>query len=183
MSRAYSASEILVSPLKDITLRSLDPSHAPTLLTTASPHQPWLPQFGLGPLTLDAMEEFCQYGKHSSALGHGLMAGIWTDGQLIGHVGTHSRDCEHHSGELSCWIAPQHQRKGAAFIAAKLALHHAFTVIGMHSVQAVVAPHNLPAQKLLGRLKFVPDAICNIKRADGTTMVCQTYSLAKPNQP
>lgn len=172
-----SAPVVIASP-SGITLRSLEPAHAFALLATIKPHRSWLPQFG-SVLTLDEVEEFCQYGQHSTALEHGLMAGIWQYDVLIGHAGVHSRDPDGLTGALSCWIAPPQQRQNLAHHAATLVIDHAFMVLGMKQIEALAAQHNQRAARFLTRLNFKSGETLNHRRPDYTTLVCRQYILTK----
>lgn len=168
---------ILITSSQGVTLRSLDPLDAADLFLVTRPNKDWLPQFPLGALTIEQVEDFCYYAQHSSLLGDGLMAGVWMDNQMVGHVGTHARDHERTTGELTCWMAPGYQGRGIDCVAAELALDHAFNRVGMREMVAVTVPHNHHFRTLLTAFGFQSGDTVNYRRPGGTSMVCTRYRL------
>ena len=62
-----------------------------------------------------------------------------------------------HSGELGYALRRQDWGKGYATEAATLMIEFGFGTLGLHRIQAACGPENYVSQRLLARLRFIPE--------------------------
>jgi ribosomal-protein-alanine N-acetyltransferase len=63
------------------------------------------------------------------------------------------------SGHLGYWVDGAVAGRGLATLAVALVCDHAFTVAGLHRLQADIRPENLPSQRLVERLGFRQEGV------------------------
>lgn len=78
--------------------------------------------------------------------------------QLIGVIGYYRTKKEHFRSEIGYILHPKYQGKGIMNEALKAALNFGFTVMNLHSIEAVVDPENLASRKLLEKNSFIQEA-------------------------
>ena len=76
------------------------------------------------------------------------------DQALIGDCALRTLPDDPHQAELGFSFATAFQQQGYASEALRSVLAYAFTILAMHRVFAIVDTRNLPAQRLLERLRF-----------------------------
>jgi ribosomal-protein-alanine N-acetyltransferase len=94
-------------------------------------------------------------GARRARLGTALPFAIRVDGRLAGQVTLDNivRGALR-SGFLGYWIDREAAGRGLASLAVALVCDHAFSVVGLHRVQADIRPQNGPSQRLVERLGF-----------------------------
>lgn len=78
--------------------------------------------------------------------------------QLIGTIGLWRIVKEHRRAEIGYLLHPGRQQQGIMHEALAKVLDYGFSVIGLHSVEAVVNPDNGPSIRLLEKNGFVREA-------------------------
>jgi aminoglycoside 6'-N-acetyltransferase len=80
--------------------------------------------------------------------------GLAPSGTLIGDVGLRTSRSDSRQAELGFTLAAAHQGHGYATEAVRSVVQYAFLQLGMHRVMSRTDARNLPAQRLLERLRF-----------------------------
>ncbi|MCD6069082.1 MAG: alanine acetyltransferase [Bacteroidetes bacterium] len=111
----------------------------------------------------ESMEEiyaFIEKGDEEIRQGNALWWGMELKDQpgFIGNVGYRISKKEHYRAEAGYSMFPEYFGKGLMNEAFVKTLEYAFQTIGLHSLEAVIDPDNLPSQKLLERNNFVREA-------------------------
>lgn len=88
-------------------------------------------------------------------LGASLPFALRVDGRLAGQVTIDNvvRGALR-AGYLGYWIDQEAAGRGVASLAVALVCDHAFGPVGLHRLEAVIRPENLPSQRLVERLGF-----------------------------
>lgn len=90
-----------------------------------------------------------------AASGSGYQFLVWSAGKLVGRANlSHVRRDHFHSAELGYRIGEAFGGRGYATEAVRLALEHAFTVVGLHRVEATAMVTNEPSVRVLQRNGF-----------------------------
>ena len=74
--------------------------------------------------------------------------------KLIGMINYHRRDLREKRVDVGWLILPQYQGKGYMTEAGRALLRHLFDDLGVHKVEALIAPANKPSAALARRLGF-----------------------------
>jgi [ribosomal protein S5]-alanine N-acetyltransferase len=80
------------------------------------------------------------------------------DGQLLGTCGFWRLIKEHYRAELGYELAPAWWGRGMMTEAVCAALEFGFNVMGLHSVEAQIAPENVGSRRVLEKVGFVQEA-------------------------
>ena len=79
-------------------------------------------------------------------------------GEFAGIIGFYRPQPENFRAELGYMLLPEHSGKGVATEAVGLALDYGFTVMQLHSVEAVIDPANEGSERVLLKHGFVKEA-------------------------
>ncbi|AZI42633.1 N-acetyltransferase [Deinococcus psychrotolerans] len=101
--------------------------------------------------------------------------GIELSGALIGHVDLAYLTPV--SGEFGIGIERPRWRQGVGLAAGKLLLKHAFEVLKLEEVTALVHAPNLPSHALMLRLGFVEEGECDPEEYQGETVPVTRYLI------
>ena len=74
--------------------------------------------------------------------------------KVIGMINYHHRDIRQHRVDVGWLILPQHQGKGYMTEAGRALLRYLFDDLGVHKIEALIAPANEPSAALARRLGF-----------------------------
>jgi ribosomal-protein-alanine N-acetyltransferase len=80
------------------------------------------------------------------------------DGHLLGTCGFWRLITEHHRAEIGYELAPEWWGQGIMTEAVAATLTFGFQTMGLHSVEAQIAPENSGSQRVLAKLGFVQEA-------------------------
>lgn len=86
---------------------------------------------------------------------------------LIGACGVNDWERAHRRIELGYWLLPEFWGDGVMRECLAPVIEHAFTVLNVHRVEAVVVPQNIGSCRLLQRLGFIHEGTrreCELKR-------------------
>ena len=61
--------------------------------------------------------------------------------------------------EIGFWIYPEHQRKGYCTEAIHILLDYLFLNWGLHRIQCLTHPKNIPTQKMLEKIGFMKEGV------------------------
>ncbi|MEO5572405.1 MAG: GNAT family N-acetyltransferase [Bacteroidia bacterium] len=76
------------------------------------------------------------------------------DSKVIGMIGYFRMAKEHYRAEVGYMLHPAYQGKGIMREALNTVIDYGFSVMKLHSMEAIVDPQNLPSAKLLERYGF-----------------------------
>lgn len=79
------------------------------------------------------------------------------DNRLIGTIGYHQLDLRHHHAEIGYELLPAFWGQGIMTEAVTAVLHHAFTTMKLHRVEAIVDPANQRSAGLLRKVGFTEE--------------------------
>ena len=107
----------------------------------------------------EAFVELCQlYDKHIQNQNERRFI-VEHNGEMVGLVEIVEIDYIHRRAEFQIIIAPNHQRKGYATEATKLAMNYAFNVLNLYKLYLIVDCKNEPALKIYKKLGFKEEGI------------------------
>ncbi len=78
--------------------------------------------------------------------------------QFIGTIGYYRSKPEHHRAEVGYMIQKTHQGKGYTTEALKEVIKYGFSVMQLHSIEAVIDPDNFASEKILQKCGFIKEA-------------------------
>jgi ribosomal-protein-alanine N-acetyltransferase len=105
------------------------------------------------------------------------------DGRCIGLINYHHREPWNRRLELGWILAPAYWRQGLMTEAATAVLHHCFSEMGTHRIEATIEPENIASRVLVTKLGFVQeggllrDRLCVAGEFRGVLM----YGLLQPD--
>ena len=90
----------------------------------------------------------------------GLNWGITLKGNntLIGFIGHYRIQWEHFRSEIGYMVLPEFQGKGIVSEAIQLIIEYGFSVMNMHSLEAVIDPDNAASARVLEKNNFIKEA-------------------------
>lgn len=148
--------------LGDITLRILQPHHAPELFKLVDRNRddlrrrlPWLD----GNTSEEDTLAFINSALRSFADTGAFTCGIWRDTSLCGVVGYNSLDRANRSVRIGYWLNASHRGKGTMTVCCCALVDHAFKELRLHRVVIAVATDNLRSQAIPDRLGFTRESI------------------------
>jgi [ribosomal protein S5]-alanine N-acetyltransferase len=101
--------------------------------------------------------------------------------KLIGYIGFHKIDHQHHRAEIGYALFEDYYRTGIMFEAASAAISYAFNQIGLHSMEANLNPLNKASENILIKLGFSKEAHFNQNYFfNGVYLDSLIYSLINP---
>lgn len=144
-----------------LMLRRVTADDAPHMLSYLSKPEV-VRHMGLDPFTSldDALEEIAWYDSIVED-GTGMRWGITLTGQdkVIGSCGFLNVSAKHQRAEIGFELSSDHWGNGIAAEALGVVLHHGFTELGFHRIEALVEPANYASQRLLERVGFTREGL------------------------
>jgi ribosomal-protein-serine acetyltransferase len=113
----------------------------------------WLPWVDGTAVAGDTLA-FIQTATQQFADNDGLTAGIWSDGEFAGTIGTHKIDWLNRKVEIGYWLAPRFQGRGIVTDACRALLGHCFHEWKLHRVEIHCATGNARSCAIPLRLGF-----------------------------
>ena len=96
----------------------------------------------------------------------------------IGHIVLALEDLEESRGAFSVWVVREFRRRGAALAALRAMTKWAFSMLGLHRLEAPVAPSNRAGAALAGRAGFQREGVLRSwKTIDGGPTDMVMFSL------
>ncbi len=80
------------------------------------------------------------------------------ENKVIGTIGYHRMEMEHHRAEIGYMINQPYWNKGMANEAMKVIIDYGFIKMNLHSIEAKLDPVNIASKKLLTKFGFVKEA-------------------------
>lgn len=113
----------------------------------------WLPRVP-DPYTVDDAQEWRlkSHAQIEEGTGLPLLVARRDDDLLVGGVALNEIDRAACAADMGYWIAPNEQGQGYAAEAAAALLAHAFAVVGLDRVWALVRPDNAASARVLARV-------------------------------
>ncbi|MEO7265230.1 MAG: GNAT family N-acetyltransferase [Ferruginibacter sp.] len=103
-----------------------------------------------------------------------------TDNKLIGTIGYHIIDKDHHRAELGYMLHPMQWNKGLMSEAIQAVLDFGFNKLGLHSIEARINPANNASSKILLKHNFVKEGYFKESYLfEGTYFDSEIYGLVK----
>ncbi len=78
--------------------------------------------------------------------------------ELLGTAGLNKIDWRHFRGEIGYELSPAHWNKGLMTEALRAITNYSFKNLGLHTLEANIAPANLASERVLQKLQFVKEA-------------------------
>lgn len=176
-------SDIPVLHTRRLLLRGLNEGDAPAIFRLRS--SPEVMRYIPKPLdtngggSLQMVRDF----RRAAAEGDAIMWAITVQGsdRLVGYIGFWRILKEHHRAEIGYALHPDLWGQGLAMEAVAAVLDHGFRAIGLHSVEASVAPGNGASIRVLERNGFVQEGHFRENfRANGVFVDSLVYSRLTP---
>jgi [ribosomal protein S5]-alanine N-acetyltransferase len=114
---------------------------------------------------------------------HAVWAILLKDGGFAGMINYHHREPWNRRLELGWILASAYWRQGLMGEAAQAVLHHCFTAMNTHRIEALIEPENVASLALATKLGFTPesgllrDRLC----VDGRFRSVLMYGLLEPD--
>ena len=144
-----------------VTIRRLEPSHAESVLDLRLRNRdffgPWEPVRGEGSFTLAAVRTEMEVSVELWERGEGFVFGIFANDtdELVGGIALRNiARGAWQNATLGYWVAHEHNGKGYATEAVKLASRFAFDEARLHRVQAGTLLHNIGSQRVLEKAGY-----------------------------
>lgn len=137
--------------------------------------------YGISYDTLESTQAQMDYYELVWQTGIGIWWGICSKenpDQLIGSCGLHEWEQEHHCAETGFWISPEHWGKAVMRECLAVMFAHCFGHLGLHRLQAMVEPENIPSWRLLEKMGFRLEGVlreCEYKHGRYVDLKC--YSM------
>lgn len=176
-------SEIPELHTRRLLLRELREEDAPAIFRLRS--SPDVMRFIPKPLDTRSAESLRMVREFRQAAlsGDAIMWAITVKGadRLVGYIGFWRILKEHHRAEIGYALHPDLWGQGLASEALRAVMDHGFKAIGLHSVEAVVAPANTASVRVLERNHFVLEGHFRENfRVNGTFVDSLVYSRLAP---
>ncbi len=103
-----------------------------------------------------------------------------TENKLIGTIGYHIIDKDHHRAELGYMLHPMQWNKGLMSEAIKAVIDFGFNELGLHSIEARINPANDASAKILMKHEFIKEGYFKESYLfEGTFFDSEIYGLLK----
>ncbi|KGP91092.1 alanine acetyltransferase [Pontibacillus chungwhensis BH030062] len=132
---------------------------------------------------LNRIKKFIEYQRQDQSYKFGIF--LRENDELIGEVGLFEvKRGALQSAMIGYSLAHAYNGKGYATEAVKLVVAYAFTVLGLHRIEAGVMPRNQASCRVLEKAGFHKEglAIKNVK-INGTWEDHQVFAIINPNDP
>ncbi len=138
-----------------LLLRRFEQSDAAFVLAGLS-HPEVIKYYGVQYHSMEAVQTQMNWYEQLLAEGTGVWWCVCTaNGEMpIGACGFNGVQALHRKAETGYWLMPQHQGHGYMHEAMQAALQHAFDVLQLHRIEAVVETENRASMLLAERLGF-----------------------------
>jgi ribosomal-protein-serine acetyltransferase len=140
-----------------VCLRLLEERHAEEVFAVVDRERAylreWLPWVD-GTVSADDTRSFIKTALEQFAANDGFSAGIWTDGEIAGVIGTHKIDWLYRKVEIGYWIAAGFQGRGIVTAACRAVIDHAFQEWKLNRVEIHCATGNEKSCAIPKRLGF-----------------------------
>ncbi len=102
--------------------------------------------------------------------------------EMIGIIGHYSIQNENYRSEIGYMLLPEFSNQGIISEAVKLVLKYGFSVLNLHSVEAIINPNNFASEKVLKKNNFKKEAhFTENVYYDGNFLDTAVYSILKRN--
>ena len=107
---------------------------------------------------------------------------LQSNSKLIGIIGHYKIKHENYRSEIGYILNPKFHNKGIITDAIQLILEYGFTVLQLHSIEAIIDPNNFASEKVLQKNRFVKEAhLIENEFFNGKFIDTVIYSLLKKN--
>lgn len=148
--------------LENVYLQLLEERHAAEVFARVDQERAylreWLPWVD-ATLAQDDTLSFIRSSLEQFASNHGFAAGIWSEGQFCGVIGTHKLDWLNRKGEIGYWLGRSFQGKGIIAASCRAVVTHLLCEIGMNRVEIHCASGNDKSCAVARRLGFAEEGI------------------------
>lgn len=118
----------------------------------------WLPWVD-ATQTVDDTLSFIRSTLEQFASNKGFVAGIWSQGQVCGVIGTHKLDLLNRKGEIGYWLGKSFQRQGIMTDACRAVVTHLLTDANLNRVEIHCARENEKSCAVPLRLGFAEEGV------------------------
>jgi ribosomal-protein-serine acetyltransferase len=127
----------------------------------------WLPWAAYQ--TREQTLQFIRSARRQLAESNGFQAGIFDPARMIGVVGFHGIDWQHHSTSLGYWLDEAAQGHGTMTLAVRTMVDHAFAAWRLNRVEIRASVENARSRALIERLGFHYEGVARqaFRLADG----------------
>ena len=140
-----------------VYLKLMEERHAPQIFAVVDRERTylreWLPWVDLS-TDVEHTLNFIKTSLLQFAANEGFSAGIWSDGEFMGGIGTHKIDWLNRRVEIAYWIAQKFQGRGIVTDACRAVIDHAFQEWKLNRVEIHCAPGNEKSCAVPKRLGF-----------------------------
>jgi len=146
----------------DVALRILEERYAEELFALIERNRehlrkwiPWVPEHTSPQHTVDRI----RHDLRMFAENGGFLAGIWSEGKLVGVVGLHEIDHTNRYTDIHYWLDEAHQGKGLVTRSCRAVLDHAFNDLGLNRIEIRCDPDNLRSRAIPEKLGFTQEGV------------------------
>jgi ribosomal-protein-serine acetyltransferase len=140
-----------------LELRLLEERHAPTVFALVDRDREylseWLPWVEATTTSDDSLA-FIKASLEQFANNNGFAAGIWSENQFAGVIGTHKIQWLNRKVELGYWLGKSFQGKGIVTDACRAVITHMFREVDLNRVEIHCATANTKSCAIPKRLGF-----------------------------
>ena len=141
----------------DLELRLLQSNDAPALFAVVEENRrslrEWLAWVD-GLKTLVDAQKFIADARRDYEETQAFVAGIWSQGALVGAIGHNRIDWTNRMANPGWWLVPSAQGKGIMTQSCRAVFAHAFDELGLSRICVGVATQNVKGQAFVTRLGF-----------------------------
>jgi ribosomal-protein-serine acetyltransferase len=109
--------------------------------------------------TVDDTLSFIRSSLEQFASNKGFVAGIWSERQFCGVIGTHKLDLLNRNGEIGYWLGQSFQGKGIITTACPAVVAHLLTEMDLNRVTIQCARENEKSCAVAQRLGFTEEGV------------------------
>jgi len=109
--------------------------------------------------TVDDTLSFIRSSREQFASNKGFAAGIWSEGEFCGVIGTHQLDLLNRKGEIGYWLGRSFQGKGIITDACRAVVTHLLTGMDLNRVTIQCARENRKSCAVAQRLGFTEEGL------------------------
>lgn len=143
-------------------LQLLEERHAPEVFALIDRDRAylrqWLPWVDATESVDDSLS-FIRSSLEQFASNKGFVAGIWSEGQFCGVIGTHKLDLLNRKGEIGYWLGKSHQGKGIITAACGAVVTYLLSEMDLNRVEIQCAVKNEKSCAVPRRLGFVEEGV------------------------
>lgn len=147
---------------EDLYLQLLEERHAAQVFSLADRDRAylrqWLPWVDATE-TVDDTLSFVRSSLEQFASNKGFVAGIWSERQFCGVIGTHKLDLLNRNGEIGYWLGQSFQGKGIMTAACRAVVAHLLTELDLNRVTIQCARENTKSCAVAERLGFMEEGM------------------------